>query len=68
MNRRRILAVVLLILAAAAAFAWYGLRQPEVPPGQPPLATLSPASLEGFRDDFNKAAGTVRVIVLLSPT
>ena len=38
------------------------------PVGQPPMAVLTPASIESFREAFNQTADQTRVILLLSPT
>ena len=67
MRRVRIpLLVVLLVLAAGYGWWQFGTRY--VPEGQPPLATLHPASLAALKEDFNRASGDTRIIVLLSPT
>jgi len=55
-------------LAIAGALAGYLLRTPHTPSGQPALQALKGQDLAAFREDFNKAAGEVRVILLLSPT
>jgi hypothetical protein len=67
MTKRRVLWLVL-ALALGLTLAWYVWGPRTVPPGQPALATLSPSALETLRADFNRAAGQVRVIILLSPT
>ena len=67
MTRRRLL-LVAAIVAVAAAFAYYRCAPREVPAGQPPLATLDATALDTVRAEFNRAAGQVRIIVLLSPT
>jgi hypothetical protein len=66
-SRRRALALAV-VVALVAALAWWQLGARVVPAGQPPLATLDTASVAALREDFNRAAGDVRVIVLLSPT
>jgi hypothetical protein len=63
-RRARGVAIAVLVLLAAA-YLWWRLGTRHVPDGQPPLATMDVAAL---RDDFNRAAGHTRVIVLLSPT
>jgi hypothetical protein len=68
MTRKRVLWALVLVAALGIAVAWYVRGPRAVPPGQPPLATLSPSALEALRADFNRAAGQVRVIILLSPT
>lgn len=67
MNRRRALALTLLV-ALIGAFGWWRFGSRIVPAGQPPLVTLDSASMVAFREDFNRAVGDVRIIVLLSPT
>jgi hypothetical protein len=66
----RKLGIVLLVLAvlAAGAFAWIKFSPRHAPAGQPALFTLSGSTLQHLRDDFNGAAGKVRVLALLSPT
>ena len=66
--KRRTIVWLALVLLAAAALAFLRFGGGDVPAGQPPLATLDAASLGTLRDDFNRAAGKVRIIVLLSPT
>ena len=67
MRRLKQSAIVLFVLFAAAALWWrFGTRY--VPEGQPPLATVDASSLAALKDDFNRAAGETRVILLLSPT
>ena len=56
----------LLVVAAALGRQQFGTHN--VPTGQPALVELAPHSVETLRADFNQAADTVRVIVLLSPT
>ena len=48
-----------------AAAIWFGLSSHRAPAGQPPLAVMN---LEQLRADFNRADGSTRVILLLSPT
>jgi hypothetical protein len=63
-----VVTVVLFPQAIAGFFADhlpFALYDP-VEPGA--LTRLDPASFTGLRNEFNKAAGQVRVIVLLSPT
>ncbi len=61
-----------LILFAALALAglggWYLFGSRTVPAGQPPLADLSVQTIGALQADFNRSAGSVRVILLLSPT
>jgi hypothetical protein len=72
--RLRTLAKIALVLVLAAlvavlsAVAWFKLAPREVPPGQPPLATLGPGSLSDLRATFDAGAGEIRLLVMLSPT
>ena len=68
MVRKRLVWVLVAGLALGLPVGWYLYAPRTVPDGQPPLATLSPAALDAFRDNFNGAVGQVRVIILLSPT
>jgi hypothetical protein len=70
MKRRSLLLLlfIFIVAALAGAFAWYLWGERHTPAGQPPLATLSAASLETFRSEFNSHADKVRIVVLLSPT
>ena len=65
-NSRRLIWVAA-FLAGLAAFAWYQ-AMPAVPDGQPPLVTVDAASMDAFRDAFNRESDRVRMIVLLAPT
>jgi len=56
------------VLVAVGGVAWLKLAPRRVPPGQPPLTTLSPESLPAFRETFNASQGKVRILVMLSPT
>jgi hypothetical protein len=58
------LAAALLGLLAAAYFAWPG----HAPAGQPVLTELDTKTLSGLQSEFNRTAGGLRVILLLSPT
>jgi hypothetical protein len=55
-----------LVMTAALGRQQFGTHN--VPPGQPALVELAPHSVETLRADFNQAADTVRVLILLSPT
>ena len=56
------------VFALVAGFAWWRFGTRNVPAGQPPLVTLDTSSLAALREDFNRASGDVRIIILLSPT
>ncbi len=64
MTRVRFL-LIALVVVLAAAYLWRSFGTHRVPEGQPPLASMDVAAL---REDFNRAAGHTRIIVLLSPT
>ena len=66
-SRRRLLLLTIPVVLVAGLVWWrYGTRS--VPDGQPPLVTLDSASLATLREDFNRRADHVRIIVLLAPT
>lgn len=67
MNRRRwiVLAALAVFLAVFVPPRFFTHN---VPANQPPLGFLDAGSLDTLRADFNRAAGEVRIIVLLSPT
>jgi hypothetical protein len=61
------------LLVAAAAIvltlvARYFVGGHRVPAGQPPLAELTPASLDSLKSEFNRTPDQVRIVLLLSPT
>jgi hypothetical protein len=55
------------IAALVIAAAVWRFQPRHTPEGQPPLATLSAGGVE-LKSAFNAAAGSPRVLVLLSPT
>ncbi len=50
------------------AAGWYYWGPAAMPAGQPPLAEITPQTLEQFRAEFNAAADQTRIVALLSPT
>jgi hypothetical protein len=64
MTTRRKLTIGLAAVAVAAAVGWYLADTVD----SAALVDLDAGSFEQFRDQFNEAAGQVRVVVLLSPT
>ena len=56
----------LLSLAAVFGFAWYFLWSAITPNGQPPLTRLT--SEQAFVSEFNRDAGSTRMVLLFSPT
>ncbi len=65
---RKASVIVALILFAALGAAYYYLAPGGTPAGQPPLAWLEAGTFDKLRGPFNAAAGSVRVVALLSPT
>ena len=70
---KRILAILTLVILGAfligAGWVAYHIYAPRrTPAGQPPLTRLTAETLGGFRDAFNAASGTTRVLAMLSPT
>jgi hypothetical protein len=61
-----VITAVIIILLLGAAFLAYAPR--EVPPGQPPLVYLNPQNFDDLRKQFNDAAASPRVLLMLSPT
>jgi hypothetical protein len=60
--------VVALVTVVAATLGRQQFGTHTTPPGQPALVHLAAESVETLRSDFNRAAGDVRIILLLSPT
>ena len=67
LKRIKTAAIVLLVLLVAT-FLWWRFGTRYVPDGQPPLATVDAGYLAALKDDFNRASGETRIILLLSPT
>ena len=63
--RRARSSAIALVAVVAAVYLWRVFGTHRVPEGQPALASMEIAAL---REDFNRAAGQTRIIVLLSPT
>jgi hypothetical protein len=68
MALKRSSVVILGVIAAAAVLGQQQFATHHAPKGQPALVHLDTRSLETLRADFNGAQGSVRLIVLLSPT
>jgi len=66
MKRKLILSAILILLLAAAAVYFYGGSK--VPPGQPPLKSLTAANVSTLKSTFNADKADTRVLLLLSPT
>ena len=58
----------LCLLALVGGITYYLYLGSTAPAGQPPLAHLTPVNFSEFRDAFNEAKDSVRVVTLLSPT
>ena len=61
-----IIGVGILIGVCGFLYHRYGPRQ--TPPGQPPFVRLNAGDLPVLIDRFNSGDGTLRVLVMLSPT
>jgi hypothetical protein len=59
-----ILTVVLALLLAGVYYSWPG----HAPTGQPVLVEMDSQALSSLQTDFNRTSGSLRVILLLSPT
>ena len=55
-------------IIAAILTVWYLWLSNGTPPGQPPLASLTPDNFGNFRQEFNTTADRARLVLLLSPT
>lgn len=61
--------IVLLIVAVLACLAyWYYWGSSRTPPGQPPITSLTASNLDQFKQAFNNASDSTRLVLLLSPT
>ena len=58
--------IVLIVLLTSALFAIYFVSQPQLVPGQEPLADIQ--NIETLRTQFNLDLGQPRLIMLVSPT
>jgi len=69
MQARRVkYAFWLLGIVAALLIIWNLWLSKGTPPGQPPLASLTPDNFANFRQEFNGTADRARLVLLLSPT
>ena len=55
-------------IVIALLIVWYLWLSKGTPPGQPPLASLTPENFGNFRQEFNSTADRARLVLLLSPT
>ncbi|HVH59839.1 MAG TPA: hypothetical protein VM709_05880 [Candidatus Sulfotelmatobacter sp.] len=67
MNTRRAIfwAAAAVFLLLAIVYLW---GPSKVPPGQPPLLTLSSTNFSDFQNAFDAQTDVVRLVLLLSPT
>jgi len=65
-NRKFIAAAVGALAVVAVLLYLYAGH--ETPPGQPPLASLTPETVSQFETAFDSAKNDVRVVLFLSPT
>ena len=68
MTKRLRIPFIAVLLLALATVGWYQFAGQRVPPGQPPLLTLTTGSLDELKDEFNRAQDLIRIVLLLSPT
>ena len=66
MKALRIVGIV--VAAGLAGLGYYLYGGSSVPAGQDPLVRIAGADFREFRDSFNAAKDSVRVVTLLSPT
>lgn len=66
MKPKNIVLAAVLVLASVAY--WYYWGSSRTPPGQPPLTSLTPGSLDQFKHVFNDAGDRTRLLLLVSPT
>ena len=66
--RRRLCVIVvgMLMGLSGCLYLRHGPRQ--TPPGQPPLVRLNPENFHLMIERFNSGDGSLRVLVMLSPT
>ena len=67
MKRKAVLAASALVLILAA-LGWYSWGPRQAPPGQPELVSLDAGNSGSVVEAFNRDAGSVRILLLLSPT
>jgi hypothetical protein len=65
---RRFWAVVLLAVAGIALAGVFLGRAGHAPAGQPPLVEINTAAIAALQAEFNQTSGSLRILLLLSPT
>ena len=65
---KRTTAIILAALLAIILGGIYLSRTGHAPPGQPPLVEVNSSTLIALQAEFNRTTGSLRIILLLSPT
>ena len=66
---KRKLTIIGVVIAAIVLLAFYYFYWgTTVPEGQKPLVRLDSTNISSLKDEFNRSADSVRLIVMLSPT
>lgn len=69
MRKHSFLIVALaLSLLLVGVGGWFVLTDQRVPSGQASLTSLDNASVDVVKDQFNRSADRIRIVLLLSPT
>jgi hypothetical protein len=66
--KKRLSILAVIAIAGLLALGWHFYGTARVPPGQPPLSSLTLTNFDQLRTAFNAASGEVRIVLLLSPT
>lgn len=68
MKRNRLLPIALLILIVLGLGVWYAFAPSHTPAPQPAIAKLTQQNFSQFKSAFDHDPGSVRLVLLLSPT
>jgi hypothetical protein len=68
MRRKNIAITCAAVTALAFILFYYFYGGSTTPRGRPPLVRLNNSNLAALRESFNRSTGSVRLLVLLSPT
>jgi hypothetical protein len=69
MKRKPVIYGLLAVIGAILLFVVYYLYLGStVPAGQQPLVRLNASNFDSLKESFNESAGSVRIMVMLSPT
>lgn len=66
MKRKRLFLFALLVVLAAGV--WYAFAPSHTPAPQPAITKLTQQNFSQFKSAFNHDTGSVRLVLLLSPT